>query len=348
MVFPTSIWVASVVLAAVSLNLMLYLIVRRVLLNRREARQAARRERVTTLAVQYLYRDLSAREIAAALKGKDRNTLRDAVRDLRQLIRGDYRQRLIDLLDELNLIDSEIAVLKNGKANERWEAAVSLSSFRQSRVIRALQTALDDSDPDVRLAAAESLVELGAAPSVRVLLRKLEAGTRQRSHALKRLFRKLVPTATAELAELLRTDVPDLVKVWALDALGGSGDYSLLDTVCALCTHDSTEVRAATFRALAKLGHPAALPAVKKGLTDPDWEVRAQAAICAGSIGLREAIPALTSLLEDGNPWVQYRAAEALYALGPPGRGTLKEASRGASNGSRVARTVIAEKSAVA
>ena len=49
---------------------------------------------------------------------------------------------------------------------------------------------------------------------------------------------------------------------------------------------------------------------------NPDYLVRANAAIALGRVGDQQAIPALTIALKDGNPWMQLATAWALRQLG--------------------------------
>ncbi|HVA13028.1 MAG TPA: HEAT repeat domain-containing protein [Stellaceae bacterium] len=210
-----------------------------------------------------------------------------------------------------------------------------------------MQCALDDRDPDIRLAAAESLAEIGALPSVAELVDKLRIGTAQHSQSLRHVFRGLARRQSGELVALLAGEAPSLAKVLALDALGRSGDYGVMAPIIAASEDADVDLRAAAFRALADLGHPAALAAVARGLADPAWEVRTQAAICVGRIGLATLLPKLVELLGDSVWWVRFRAAEALFALGETGEHAVIAASQGAPGpAARTAHLVLAERAA--
>ena len=91
----------------------------------------------------------------------------------------------------------------------------------------------------------------------------------------------------------------------------------------------STAVRIAAVQALSVLTDPRALPTVLAALDDPAWEVRAQAAACAGKLGSLDALEKLEHLLRDEQWWVRYHAAEALYRLGAKGMAALWAAANG-------------------
>jgi HEAT repeat protein len=216
------------------------------------------------------------------------------------------------------------------------------------QVLEALQAALDDRDYFVRLAAVRSLTELGAMPSAELIVKKLGVEAEHNSRVLYHIFRQLAPALNDQLVAIIHSNHSIAVRVLALDALGKSGDGALVEPISRLAGDPSAEIRAKALRALAELGYPDAAPQVLKGLDDESWRVRTQAANCAGRIGCLAAIPRLTELLADEQWWVSYRAAEALYALGQPGRAALQGAVAVAGRAGRVSELVIAEKAQAA
>jgi len=92
--------------------------------------------------------------------------------------------------------------------------------------------------------------------------------------------------------------------------------------------HPVKTIRVGVMQALSLLRDPTALPAVLLAMSDPDWEVRAQAASCAGHIGASAAIEMLEHLLDDDFWWVRYYAAEALFKLGDDGIAALHTIAR--------------------
>lgn len=342
------IWLISLILAGLSILVMFGLIVRRVISMRRDRLESAARDALTTLILDYLEGTVTLDALRGAARGKNSRLMSDIVRDLLRLIRGDDRDRLIALLRELGVVELHLSALHRRNPHARMAAIAALSFFDEPRVINEVRARLDDPDAAVRLAAAQALGELRSVGSVRVLVDKLQIGTRETSRELYNVFRKLAPEETSQLISLLHVEVPDLVKALALDALGKSGDYSAIDAVAGMVTDESENVRAQALRALAELAHPAAQPMVMRALTDPSWAVRAVAARCAGRIGLSEAIPLLEDLLDDDVWWVRQRAAESLYELGDLGIKALTTISRKASRASRVAQIVLAEKAIAA
>lgn len=340
------IWLTSLVPAGLSILVMLGLIVRRVDSTWRDRKNAKARSELTTLILGYLDGSVPLDGVRDAARGKSIELMTDIVGDLLQLIRGGDRERLIELLRGLGVVELHLAGLRQRNPHARIAAITGLSSFKGTRVISEIRARLDDSDPDVRLAAAQALSEMHAVGSVRVLVDKLQIGTRERSRMLYNVFRNLVPEETWQLIRLLDDDVPDFAKALALDALGKGGDYGAIDAVARIVNHDSEDLRAEALFALAELSHPYIHSKVMPALTDPSWPVRTAAAFCAGRIGLTESMPLLERLLDDEMWWVRLRAAEALYNLGDPGIRALRDVSRKVSRASRTAQIVLAEKEA--
>ena len=70
-------------------------------------------------------------------------------------------------------------------------------------------------------------------------------------------------------------------------------------------------------RAASKLGQPSVEEWVTARLSDPESEVRVQAANACAALGLKSAVDALTHLRKDEHLWVRLRAEQALEQLAP-------------------------------
>ena len=138
------------------------------------------------------------------------------------------------------MVPALITALKDGRAGERYDAAVALGqpAQRDERIISSLTAALSDQDPDVRGAAAQSLGLLGQADE--------------------RVISALVAT--------LRTDTDETVRSCAIAALGNLGRASggVIPALTTASLDESWRVRHMATNALLKL-HPkaAAEPGVK-------------------------------------------------------------------------------------
>jgi HEAT repeat protein len=338
------IWWGSVQLALLSILGMLVLVLRRVFLTRQERRDTAWREAIMLGVVGWLDGDEDLAPIESVAAAHQEITA-NLIAELRQVVRGEQRDRLATLAGVLGIVDYNRWQLIVGDTRTRRLGAARLAVGPADRVALSLEAALDDPDYLVRLAAARSLAELRAIVSVRLLVDKLGLAAEHNSRVLYYIFRQLVPALNGQLVALLQSECAVVIKELALDALGQSGDGGMVEPISRLLDDPSPEVRAKVLRALTELGYPDAGPCAMRGLTDPAWWVRTQAAICIGRIGFLPALPKLAELLADEQWWVRFRAAEALYAMGEGGHAQLKAAA--AMTGGRAARVselLIAEK----
>lgn len=334
----------SLALALVSVVGMLALVLRRVFLMRRERREAQWREAIMLGIVGWLDGGDDLATIERAAQGHI-DIADDLIAELRQVVRGEQRARLAALAGMLGIVEFNCRRLIAGETRERRLMAARLAIGPAERVALPLEAALDDPDYQVRLAAARSLAELRAIRSVRLLVDKLGLAAEHNSRVLYYIFRQLVPALNDQLVALLEVERSVVIKELALDALGQSGDGTLVEPISRLLDDPSPEVRAKALRALTELGYPDAGPCALRGLADPAWWVRTQAAICVGRIGYMRALPALAELLADRQWWVRFRAAEALYALGEKGQSMLKAAAAATGgHAARVAELLLAEK----
>lgn len=325
--FRSILWSAAF-LACLSVLIMLLMTVRKALSVRVRSRINTRsmylRQAIFRCVDDTGYCDELERELVQG----DRALIISIIRGLMDSIRGDTRDRLVVILKRFGAIERHVHNLENGAWGDRVLAALDLAWYDPKDVAAPLLKALDDPSSRVHITAANSLVTLGIPLDVKSVCRKFTQVGKRQPRTLRTFMRRIAPNSVGEFLELLGDDNEDL-SVLVLDALGKSQDYSIIDRVSELAKrHASKEVRAAAFRSLAALRHPAASDAITSGLNDVAWEVRTEAANAAGKIGLRETEDRLSELLSDTHWWVRFRSAQALIALAPTGLERLRAASR--------------------
>lgn len=336
------IWTVSVVLASSSIFAMLGLLLKRALVAPQQRREAARKEALMGLLLEYLDQPDSIETVKQQIQPADFRYLNAVIEDLARVVRGADRDRLIALLPAVGALDAHIAALHRGRQHERRIAADSLRYFDDPTVIAALKIALIDRSPRVRLAAARSLAEIGAVDTLSQLLDALaDSGTSITN--LVDIVRKVAGKLAPELRQVLQRDAPELAKALAIDGLASIGDLNLVGLIGDLDRLESDDLKVRALQALSELGDPRAEGAVIQGLSYPRWPVRAAAAACAGAIGIDRSIPSLTRLLADAQWLVRYRAAEALCRLGDRGTQVLKIVRSEPSRAGLIAQSVLSQ-----
>jgi len=342
-------WQASSLLAVLSLTVVTVLVVHRFFRNRVELTDANRRKELRRLAVHLVNNPEQIIEARRQYRASDRRLLLVVFEEMRKQLKGEYAERLNTLMRIMGLMTECLERLKHPIWYRRAQAAELLGNFNDPNVILALYRTLEDRRHEVRIAAARSLARLHAVQSVREIVDALIGVRTDPSLAVTEVFRSLGPKHVGELRELLRDrTLPPTAKVLAVDALGRLGALSAVGELLENYDDSRLPVRIATMQALSRLCDPRSLPAAMLATTDAAWEVRAQAAICLGRLGSRDAVSVLHHLLADAYWWVRYHAAQALYSLGHPGMLRLRAtADEGLPDAANMAWGILREKGLV-
>ncbi len=194
-----------------------------------------------------------------------------------------------------------------------------------------LQQRLADPDPQVAMAAAESLQRVGHL-KVDARLRSLLDGSAWQRAAACTALSGAGPAVCRHVARALRDPEP-LVRLAATEAAARIGAPDLLPELLPILESPSSRARAAALRAIAAIverGGGAALSAFRplarpeplvELLAHPEAEVRLLAAELLGSLGDAAAVPALASILTDDrhrdDPELRRHALWALEAIAP-------------------------------
>ena len=336
------IWIASLALAAISLAILAILILSRLYSSIR----SKRRERDRKAAIAFL---LGYDEVTP--QDRDRfpaGVLIIASIELIQMVRGVERARYVSKARSLGVDERLRARLQSGNARARIAAAAALAAFEDPETTATLQAALHDPEPDVRLNAALALAGSDRAPDAATLVQRLRVGSEEDSLLIVSLFRSLAQDQPEQIRALIRDPaVEPAVKAAAVEAMAGSGDYSLVPIIADLAIASGSDDPALPryLRALSKFAHPAAEPAVLDGLSRANPYVLIAAAKAAGAIHLTSSIARLEELLSEEDWWLRFRAAEALMRLGGQGRDVLvRQSTEGDALAREAALTILAEK----
>ncbi|RUZ77384.1 HEAT repeat domain-containing protein [Mesorhizobium sp. M7A.F.Ca.US.006.01.1.1] len=338
------IWHLSILLSALSLAIMLLLIVRRVLQERRGTTGADQRRLLLTALIAFTEnRDREA--LKTALLAVPARVAVDAGFEFISLLRGEEHDELLSAFNECGLPALVSTQLEKGNAAERIHATEMLAALRSENAVASLLSALDrDGSREVRIAVAIALCDLGALPPLVITLRKIGVAG-QRSRRLIELFRRFPPKRLDELEDYARLQgaVP-FIRAAAIDALARNGGFRFGDFFARAAGDPSSEVAAAALRALGLTGHPNATAILTKAMEIGGWNVRADAANAAGRLGLSELAAPLAQLMDDEAWTVRYAAANALRSFGQKGEQVLREiATSEVSRRQRTASLILAE-----
>jgi len=234
---------------------------------------------------------------------------------LLQLMRGGERDKLMALVERLELLEPELARIRSRRAVRRIAAIRNLGNFPSILVGDALARCFgNDAEPAVRLEAGLALVRLQRLPTVAECLAALDDGSFA-TPAHRIVLRALAAQRPREMIDAWRACRGRAARLAVTDALGDVFDPAAFQALReALCDPDP-QMRCEALRSMRRIGHPSLGAAVLAALGDKEWIVRVQAATTAGAMRLEGARKSLRKLRNDRHWWVRYRAEQALGML---------------------------------
>ena len=301
---------ASVALAALGICFVGLLILRRIQLARRERVRREAERRLRPLAFQLL--DGHARNVPR-LDPDDSLVLAAMLARYSKQLQGEPRQAIAAYFERSLGVVRERTNLHERRAWRRAAAAYALGDMVSVNAVPALLATLDDSDRDVRAAAARSLGRIADPRAVQPLVGALARGRVPHGIAAHALL-GTGGAALGPLRALLKDQDAD-VRAVALELVGLLGDAGDAELVGERLRDTSAEVRAKAARALGRLGAGEGTAQLRAALDDRIGFVRATAAAALGLIGDRAAVPALLALAREDSFDAAQAAAKALARI---------------------------------
>lgn len=212
-------------------------------------------------------------------------------------------------------VDRIAGDLRAEAPSARRQAAKQLFRLPASAVRRLAPPCLDDSDPEVRIAALEALLVARAGGlSERILPWLGDADPRVRRAAAEGLYRAPSLAAVVPLGRILSDPDPQ-VRAVAARALGATESSTAVIPLLGRLDDSEPEVREAAASALSRIGDPSAVVPLIGKVQDPRPNVRRTVARALGSLGDVRGASALVLLLRDADESVRVAALGALGRL---------------------------------
>ena len=188
------------------------------------------------------------------------------------------------------------------------------------QVLPILTEALQGDTPKVRAAAAKSLEHIDLGSALPLLLNALkDPDVWVRYNAARSLGRHRAEVAIDAVAELAQTDIANLVRAAAIEALGQIGGARAVTKLIALRTESSGDLAHAVISALGHIKHPRALPTLIAALRSEDASRRGTAVRAlgeCGGVGVAETLQWVAAA--DTDAGVVQAAIDALARLATP------------------------------
>jgi HEAT repeat protein len=226
------------------------------------------------------------------------------------------REKIVEALGEIkdpSAVAGILNVLKDPSAEVRRAAVDALGEMEDANSMQSLMGMIRDDDIEVRRKISQSLgsfENVAALDAIVAMTRDADAEVR--ANAVESLGhiedRRIVDPLVASLK-----DSNADVRSHAADALGSIDGLTTAPRALIDALGDANrDVRQNAAGALGNIGDEAAVPALKRLVSDNDVDTRRKAVEALKDIGGAEAIQALMGLLKDPDPEIRKTAAEAL------------------------------------
>jgi HEAT repeat protein len=302
----------TIVFVGIAFVLLIYLAIRRVVLDRRQRRYAAAVRRLRPIAIALVEGvDGERPELSAG----DQAVLAEALGRYSRQLTGGAGTRVAEYFRGSDALAASLRELRSRRVWRRASAAYRLGDMGCEEAAPALLAALDDKHRTVRAAAARSLGRLKVVEAAEPLVEALVSGRLPNGVAGEALV-ELGPAAVPELRAI--AEHPDeRLRATAIALLGLVGDSADSPLAVKSLGNPSAEVRAAAAETLTRIGGPPAEDALRATLDDRIPFVRASAAVALGVIGSRAALPRLLEMARSDAFRPARAAAQAVAQISP-------------------------------
>ncbi|MCX6139094.1 MAG: HEAT repeat domain-containing protein [Ignavibacteriales bacterium] len=268
-----------------------------------------------------------------------RMALRKMMLDLARDVDGETMYRLCFAFEYFGFIDLEIEQLQSKNWWIRANACREVALMKVREAIPVLTDLLDDEYEDVRIEAAQSLIDIAGVDAVYPVLTHLSHISVWMGIRLTRAILPMGIPVVGEIEHVVKTQTLPTMS-FCIELLGELGDISVVPTLLAIAPGLPLEQQRICVIALGKLGDPTCLPFITDMMQHHQQEMRIAAVRAMGLLGDGNAIPLLKAIAT-GAPIVErIAAAEALWRNDISGRDALVELFL---SNDEVARTVALE-----
>jgi HEAT repeat protein len=268
-----------------------------------------------------------------------------------EVVPTNFKQIIDDMADlEKNLVNTELADLSNLKTSELdylSQVWGNIEIGRRRKIINRLvelaednfelnfdgiyKSCLRDQDAEVRVKAIEGLWENEETPLISVYIRMLneDSSETEQAAAAKALskfallaeLKRLGSSSSCRVSQALLAILADSSKpreVWrrALEAAAPLTLPEVRQAISEAYKSEDIKIKNSALYAMGKNCDSAWLPILIKEMTNPNPDVRYEAAGACGEVCDEEAVPHLIKLVQDKDPEVQQTAIVSLGKIG--------------------------------
>lgn len=290
------------------------------------------------------------------IAGENPDAMKIANRDLtdflflwihfQEILRGDSKLRLNQVICNLGLETKIRKLLRTGVFEDRLIAATALGHLGDTQAWDQLLVLLDSSSPLLSMTAARALVMIDSSKSSNIVMPLIIRHRGLMPASLALMLKQASPLFQQTFLSYLEREAlqspPYLLRLMRLLAAIQLNQPLPFVRIILMDSKDPELVAAC----LKLVCHPSEMDLVRGHFGDQHWSVQVQIAAILGRMGMPQDTHHLLSLLNSGQWWVRYRAAEALVELPFINRRAVKRLIESRSDvfASDMLRQIVAEK----
>jgi len=211
--------------------------------------------------------------------------------------------------------ETALRELSGGNPDHQRQAARILGRWADDQVLDALIGALQSPHRGIREAATDTLIEIGDARTVRLLIPLLRNSSPAVRNSARLLLQRLAKAAPEILTDLCR-DPDARMRIFAANIITESGDHELAGPLLSMLADPDENVRDAAVVGLGRLGAPEAVARLEELASQGGSWSRFSALDSLGQIDCPESLRALLRLLSQASPELQEPVISALGRQG--------------------------------
>jgi len=255
-----------------------------------------------------------------------RQSLKRVMLQLTSEVIGETRVRLTTAFAYFHFVDETITLMKDNRWWIRAKSCKNAGLMLNEAALPHLEQCLDDENDDVRIEAAQAMIDIAGVDIVAPILMRMKEMSLWMCVRLSKSILGFGEHAVKPLMESMRSEYP-VIQGFCAENLGILGDVKAVPTLLEYIDYTVTDVKHKSLIALGKLGDDRSIPVIKKFLSAEDEQLRVDAAKAAGNLSTPSLAYFLHWMLMKDTMPVKLAAGEALSRSGSQGIKSLKYAA---------------------
>lgn len=258
-------------------------------------------------------------------RGGRRRSLKRVMLSLTTDVIGETRIRLNRAFDYFGLVDEAVKDLKDHRWWVRAVASKNSGLMLSEKALPYLEVCLDDENVDVRIEAAQAMIDIAGVEILGPILMRLKEMSPWMQVRLSRSILSFGEHSVPHLITGMKSKYPR-IQSFCAENLGILGDVKAVPTLLEYIDYSVTEVKHKSLIALGRIGDSNSIPVVAKYLRSDEELLRVDAAKAAGNLSTPSMAYDLYWMLVKDSATVKLAAAEALARSGELGIRSLRYA----------------------